>query len=71
MKGYTRATCSKVIQSEVKMPNASPLMCLETPRLPDEDAAFEALVLERWLDDGGTQDTTSDREDLADADVLN
>ena len=29
-----------------------------------QDAAFEAQVLERWLDDGGTQDTTVDREDL-------
>ena len=53
------------------IPNASPLMGWETPRLPDEDAAFEALVLERWLDDGGIQDATFDREDLADAEVLN
>jgi hypothetical protein len=79
-EGYTWATCSKVIQSEVKtlqkavlktMPNASPLIGLETPRLPDEDAAFEVLALERWLDDGGIQDATSDREDLAEVEVLN
>ena len=54
-----------------KMPNASPLTGWETPRLPDEDAAFEALILERWLDDGGIQDAAFDREDLADAEVLN
>lgn len=53
------------------MPNASPLTCLETPRLPDEDAAFEAQVLERWLDDGGIPNAASDREDLSDAEVLN
>lgn len=52
------------------MPNASPLMGLETPRLPDEDAAFEALALERWVNDGGMQNAASDREDLADAEVL-
>jgi hypothetical protein len=45
----TWAVCSKVIQSEVKT---------------RQDAMFEAQVLERWLDDGGTQDAQSDREDL-------
>jgi len=45
----TWVVCSKVIQSEARM---------------RQDAAFEAQVLERWLDDGGTQDTTVDREDL-------
>jgi len=47
-KEDTRVACSKVIQAEVKT---------------QQDAMFEAQVLPRWLDDGGTQGATVDRED--------
>lgn len=43
----------------------------ETQREQYEDAAFEAQVLERWLDDGGARDSAPDGENLADKDVLN
>ncbi|HEU5379047.1 MAG TPA: hypothetical protein VFV38_26790 [Ktedonobacteraceae bacterium] len=45
-KEYTGVACSKVIQSEVKT---------------RQDAMFEAQVLERWSDDGGTQASVSNK----------
>lgn len=63
-EGSIRATSSQVIQVE------APLIHLETRHMPDEDAAFEAWVLEQWLDDGGTWGSVPDDENLTHEEVL-
>jgi hypothetical protein len=54
-----------------KMTKESQRTCSETRRLQDEDAAVEAQAMERWLNDGGTQDSPPDGGSPIDDDVLN
>lgn len=72
-KSFIRQSRSQMTRAEAllkKTPNEAPLICLETRQLLDADAVFEAWVLERWLDDGGTWDPAPGDGNLTNDDVL-
>ena len=65
MKESARMTGAKGIQSEGKARrDKSSQPRAEMRRLQEEDTAFEARALERWLDDGGAGASQPDVERL-------